>query len=100
MNSRFGHKLRNLRRSNKMLLRHLASQLDMDPAQLSKIERGERSIKRETVLRLATIFSIETDDLITLWLADQVCEIVKNEKNALLALMLAEESVKHNKEIK
>lgn len=95
MKAKFGNKIRRLREQKKLLLREVAALLDIDPAQLSKIERGERCAKRETVIHIASILDIKSDDLLPLWLADQICEIVKNEKNALLAMMIAEENVKY-----
>jgi transcriptional regulator with XRE-family HTH domain len=97
MNSQFGNKIRMLREEQKMLLRQLASLLDMDTAQLSKIERGERNAKKETVLKLAEILKAVPDDLVTLWLADQIYNVVKDENTALKAMVLAEESVKYLK---
>jgi transcriptional regulator with XRE-family HTH domain len=96
MNSQFGNKIRVLREEQKMLLRHLAPLLDMDTAQLSKIERGERNAKKETVLKLAEILKISPDELVTLWLADQIYDVVKDENTALKAMMVAEESVKYS----
>jgi len=97
MESKFGHKIRTARSDKNILLRELAPLLEMDTAQLSKIERGERQAKKETVLKIAQILKLDLDELLTLWLADQICEVVKNEKNALLAMMVAEESVKYLK---
>jgi len=96
MNSQFGNKIRILREEQKMLLRQLAPMLDMDTAQLSKIERGERNAKKETVLKLAEILKVTPDDLVTLWLADQIYDVVKDENTALKAMMVAEESVKYS----
>lgn len=97
MNSQFGNKIRILREEQKMLLRQLAPLLDMDTAQLSKIERGERNAKKETVLKLADILKVTPDDLVTLWLADQIYDVVKDENTALKAMMVAEENVKYIK---
>lgn len=97
MNSRFGNKIRILREEQKMLLRQLAPLLDMDSAQLSKIERGERNAKKDTVIKLAKILNVVPDELVTLWLADQIYNVVKNENTALRAMMVAEESVKYFK---
>ena len=97
MKSKFGHKIRSLRGKQRLLLRELAPLLEMDTAQLSKIERGERQAKKETVLKIAKILNVNSDELVTLWLADQICEVVKDEKNALLAMMVAEDSVKYLK---
>jgi transcriptional regulator with XRE-family HTH domain len=69
----------------------------MDTAQLSKIERGERQAKKETVLKIAVILKVKDDELLTLWLADQIYDVVKDEKNALKAMMVAEEKVEYLK---
>lgn len=97
MSSKFGRKVRTLRNKQKLLLRQVAPLLEMDTAQLSKIERGERQAKKETVLKIAQILNVKTEELLTLWLADQIYDVVKNEENALLAMMVAEESVKYSK---
>jgi transcriptional regulator with XRE-family HTH domain len=95
MNSQFGNKIRILREEQKMLLRQVAPLLNMDTAQLSKIERGERNAKKETVLKLAKILKAVPDELLTLWLADQIYDVVKDENTALKAMMVAKDSVKY-----
>jgi transcriptional regulator with XRE-family HTH domain len=94
MNSRFGNKIRTLREGQDLLLRQVASILEMDTAQLSKIERGERQAKKETVLKIALILKVSEKELLTLWLADQIYDVVKDDENALQAIMVAEDSVK------
>ncbi len=97
MNSQFGNKIRTLREEQNLLLRQVASILEMDTAQLSKIERGERQAKKKTVLKIAVILKVKDDELLTLWLADQIYDVVKDEKNALKAMMVAEEKVEYLK---
>jgi transcriptional regulator with XRE-family HTH domain len=97
MSSQFGNRIRILREEQNLLLRQVAPMLEMDTAQLSKIERGERQAKKETVIKVAKILKVKEDDLLTLWLADQIYEVIKNEDNALKAMMVAEDSVKYNK---
>lgn len=81
-----------------MLLRQIAPLLDMDTAQLSKIERGERNAKREHVKPLARLFKVDYNELLSLWLADQVFQLISNEEQALQALKIAEkELIKCNK---
>ena len=93
--NRFGEKIRNLRKGNKLLLRQLASKLDIDSAQLSKIERGKRRAKREQVLYLAEIFQVDKEELLSLWLAGKVYEVIKDEDSAQCALKVAEKEIKH-----
>jgi transcriptional regulator with XRE-family HTH domain len=95
MNSQFGYKIRTLREEQNLLLRQVASILEMDTAQLSKIERGERQAKKETVLKIALILKASEKELLTLWLADQIYDVVKDDENALQAIIVAEDSVKY-----
>ena len=95
MNSQFGNKIRTLREEQNLLLRQVASILEMDTAQLSKIERGERHAKKDTVLKIAVILNVTEKELLTLWLADQIYDVVKDDENALQAMMVAEDSVKY-----
>ncbi|MDD2251128.1 MAG: helix-turn-helix transcriptional regulator [Candidatus Cloacimonetes bacterium] len=95
--NKFGDLIRSTREEREMLLRHIAAELDVDTALVSKIERGEKTAKREHVLALAQLFSINPDELISLWLADQVSVLVENEEQALQALKIAEKEIKNNK---
>jgi transcriptional regulator with XRE-family HTH domain len=83
-----------LRESNRLLQRQIASQLEIDTPMLSKIERGERKAKKEQVLSFAKLLNANKDELLTLWLADQVVEVLQDEDLALQAMQLAEEEVK------
>ena len=95
MDSHFGNKIRGLRERQKLLLRQVAPILEMDTAQLSKIERGERIAKKETVLKISELLKTDSDELLTLWLADQICKVVKDEDNALKAIMVAEDALNY-----
>ncbi|MEY8022101.1 helix-turn-helix domain-containing protein [Muriicola sp. SD30] len=88
--NKFGELIRSKREEQEMLLRHLSSELDIDTAMLSKIERGEKIAKREHIKYLAKLFKLDYNELFSLWLADQVYKLVKNEKQALQALKIAE----------
>ena len=68
----------------------------MDTPMLSKIERGERTAKREQVKLLSKIFNVPEDDLLSLWLADKVYDVVKGEDMAFKALSATEEELKIN----
>lgn len=85
-----GKKLRELREQKGLLLRQVAAELEVDTAYISKMERGEKNIKRVFILKLAEIYNTSKDELLTLWLADQVYDIVKDEKTAINAIKLVE----------
>ncbi len=95
MATQFGDRIRELRTKQKLLLRQVASKLDVDTSIISKMERGERPIKKEQIIILAEILKVDKDELLTLWLADQIIDITKDENVALKAMQLAEENIKH-----
>lgn len=97
--NKFGHLIRSKREEQEMLLRHLSAELDIDIAQMSKIERGERTAKREHVRQLIKIFKLNEADATVLWLADQVYAVVADENEALEALIVAENEVKYQKKL-
>jgi transcriptional regulator with XRE-family HTH domain len=84
-----GKHIRALREANDILLRQLAAKLDMDQAMLSKMERGERSFKREHIVVLAKIFNESHKHLLTMWLADKILKTARSEKFTKEALKLA-----------
>ncbi len=98
MNSQFGEKIRTLREKQKLYLRQVAPLLKMDTAQLSKIEKGLRQLKREQITVLADILKANADELQTIWLADQIYAVVKDEKFANEAMLVAEQNI--NQKIK
>ena len=93
MESQFGEKIRTLREQQHLYLRQVAPLLEMDTAQLSKIEKGLRQLKREQMPILAEIFQAEKDELLTLWLADQLYDVIKDEKLANEAMQVTEEKI-------
>lgn len=84
-----GEHIRHIREEKGILLRELASQLSIDTAVLSKIERGERFFKKTDVIKLSKIFNQDKKSLLSLWLADKILKTTKNEKYKIEALKLA-----------
>lgn len=89
----FGERIRELRESQGLLQRQLAANLEIDTPMFSKIERGERKAKREQVLKIAKILKASEQELLALWLADQIKEIVTDEDQALQALKIAQKDI-------
>lgn len=89
----FGERIRELRESQGLLQRQLAANLEIDTPMFSKIERGERKAKREQVLKIAEILKASEQELLALWLADQIKEIVIDEDQALQALKIAQKDI-------
>ena len=85
-----GKRIKLLREEKGLVQRQLAAVLEIDTPMYSKIERGERKAKREQVLKLAEMLNTDKDELLTLWLADQLFDLVKNEELGLKALKITE----------
>jgi transcriptional regulator with XRE-family HTH domain len=92
-----GEKLRQLREQNKMPLRKVAVLLDIDVAILSKMERGERKLTKEVVLKLADIYNHNADELLISFLSDKIMFEIQDEDLGEMALKLAEERIKYLK---
>lgn len=90
----FSDRIRSLREEKGLLQRHLAAELQIDTPMFSKIERGERRAKRGQVLQLAKLLEVKEDELMPLWLADQILDIIKNERFGLASLKIAEKKLK------
>ena len=76
-----------------MYLRQVAPLLEMDTAQLCKIEKGLRQLKREQIPILANILKVESDELLTLWVADQIIDVTSGEDVALKAMQVAQKEI-------
>ena len=97
MKSQFGERVRTLREKQNLYLRQVAPLLEMDTAQLSKIEKGLRQLKREQIPTIAHILKADEDELLTLWLSDQIYAVVKDEKLANEAIQVTEEKIRFKK---
>lgn len=78
----FSKRIKELRIQKQMPQRQLAAALDIDTATYCKIEKGERKVKREQVEIIAQILNADKNELVTLWLADKVYDVVGDEVNA------------------
>ena len=97
MNSQFGDRIRTLREKQGLFLRQVAAFLEMDTAQLSKIEKGLRQFKKEQLPALANLLKADLEELQTLWLTDQLYNIVKGEPMADEALKSVSKKIKKSK---
>lgn len=90
----FSEKIKQLREANHLLQRQVASQMEIDTPMLSKIERGERKAKKEQVLLLAKLYKADMEELLTLWLAEQVMDIIEGNEQAHKAIELVSKQIK------
>ena len=93
MSTIFGNKIRTLREEKQIPQRQLAAALEIDTATYCKIEKGDRRAKREQVTRLADLLEVDSKELIRLWSADKVYDIIAEEEEATQILNVVAESI-------
>jgi len=90
----FPERIKQLRVERQLPLRKVAAALDIDSATYWKIERGERRAKREHIPIIAETLQADPEEMLTLWLADQVTEVVADEKEiAVKVLDIAKQNI-------
>ncbi len=77
---KFIERIKQLREERKMPQRQLAAALEIDTATYCKIEKGERRVKAEQVVVIAELLQTDKEELLALWLADQIPTSIANEK--------------------
>ena len=80
-----------------MLQRELATKLEIGEGFLSKVESDQKQLKRDDLKKLSRLFKVSLNELETLWLANKVYELIKNENQGSDALKVAEEQLKYNR---
>ena len=93
MSTIFGNKLKTLREGKQIPQRQLASTLEIDTATYCKIEKGDRRAKREQVAVLADLLQTDTKELLRLWSADKVYDLIADEEEATQILNLVAENI-------
>lgn len=94
-----GERLRKLREQSDLPLRKVAALLDIDVAILSKMERGERKLTKEIVLKLAEIYKQNANELLVQFLSDKILYEIQDEELGEQALKVTEERIKYLKRI-
>ncbi|MCT3921668.1 helix-turn-helix domain-containing protein [Elizabethkingia anophelis] len=94
MINQFGERIRQLREKQNLYLRQVAPLLEMDTALLSKIENGVKQLKKEQISILAEALKGDKEELTTLWLADQVANLIEGEPMANKALKTVSNNIK------
>jgi len=92
-----GEKLKELREAKGLVQRQVAAELGLDTAYISKMENNEKPVSRQHLKKLSALLGIAEVELLTLWLANKVYDLAKNEKVGLKAIEAAAEKLKFNK---
>jgi|JI61114DRNA_FD_contig_31_4170657_length_1212_multi_2_in_0_out_0_2 transcriptional regulator with XRE-family HTH domain len=94
-----GGKLKELREAKGLVQRQVAAELSVDTAYISKMESNDKPVSRNHLKKLALLYGIKEQYLLTFWLASKVFELIEKEEVALEALTIAKAELinKNNK---
>lgn len=87
--------IHHLRVKNGLTLTKLAASLDIDQSTLSKIENQKRSVPKEILPKLATVFKLNIETLEKEYYSEKIAEILCNNSDTSELLKLAEEKAKY-----
>lgn len=97
MKETFGEYIRRLRKSKDYTLTQLAAKLNMDSANLSKIETGKREFDDKRLQLLASEFGLDLKELKDEYFSEMVAKKLYDNQCSDKVLQLAEEKVKYMK---
>jgi hypothetical protein len=100
MNSQFVENLKTLKKKQNFTLQHIAPMLEIKSAQLYKIDKRLKQLKREQIPIIAKILKAIIDALMRLRLVDQIYTVVKDEKFVNKAMQVTEKKINLKKKIK
>ena len=97
MRTTFGEYIRLLRNENDLTLTQLAAQLNLDSANLSKIENGKREFNEKRLPKLAEIFKLNLDELQNEYMTDQIGKYIYEKNCTKKHLKVAEEKAEYRR---
>jgi transcriptional regulator with XRE-family HTH domain len=97
MKATFGEYIRLLRTENKLTLTQLAAKLDLDSANLSKIENGIRDFDEKRLSKLSAIFSLNIKELRNEYVTDQIGKQIYEMNCTKQLLEVAEEKAEYRR---
>lgn len=89
-----GEKLKELREARGLVQRQVAAILEVDTAYISKMESKEKPVSRQYLKKLSETLGIGEEELLTLWLADKLYGIAKDETVAMKAIEVVHDELK------
>lgn len=92
-----GAKLKELREAKGFLQRQVAAELQVDSAYVSKMEHDEKPVNRKHLKKLAKLYTVTETELLPLWLAAKVFQVVKSQPYGKEALKLVINKLNNDK---
>ncbi|WP_282079786.1 helix-turn-helix domain-containing protein [Aquimarina algiphila] len=100
MKETFGEYIRLLRTEKGLTLTQLAAQLDLDSANLSKIENGKRGFDEKRLDRLAMVFELNPKELHNEYISDRLAKQIYEMNCSTEILKVAEEKAEYRRTLK
>jgi transcriptional regulator with XRE-family HTH domain len=97
MKETFGEYIKRLRTENELTLTQLAAKLDLDSANLSKIENNKREFDEKRLELLANVFNLDLAKLRTEFFSDIIAKKIYDNNCDNETLILAEQKVEYLK---
>jgi transcriptional regulator with XRE-family HTH domain len=97
MKETFGEYIKRLRTENELTLTQLAAKLDLDSANLSKIENNKREFDEKRLGLLANVFNLDLAQLRTEFFSDIIAKKIYENNCDSETLILAEQKVEYLK---
>jgi len=97
MTTTFGEYIRILRNKKELTLTQLAAKLDLDSANLSKIENGKRDFDEKRLPKLAKIFKLNPTELRNEYVTDQIGKYIYEKNCTKQLLQVAEEKAEYRR---
>ena len=79
----FGKRIKELRESQKLPQRIVADALEITIPLYSRVERGERTLSKSHLPKLAQVLNVEENELLKLYLADQVALVLDGQSEII-----------------
>ncbi len=97
MKTTFGEYIRLLRNEKEMTLTQLAAKLNLDSANLCKIENGKRDFDEKRLPKLAKIFKLNLSELKNEYVTDQIAKYIYETNCTKQLLLVAEEKAEYRR---
>ncbi|MCD4656520.1 MAG: helix-turn-helix domain-containing protein [Planctomycetes bacterium] len=97
MKETFGQFIRRLRNQDKLTLTQLAAKLDLDSANLSKIENGKRNFDEKKIGLLCSIFNLDSKQIEKGLISEKIVKNIYSYNESEEILILAESKLKYYK---
>lgn len=97
MKTTFGEYIRLLRNEKELTLTQLAAKLNLDSANLSKIENGKRDFDEKRLPKLAKIFKLNLTELRNEYVTDQIGKHIYETNCTKQLLQVAEEKAEYRR---